>query len=112
MQRSVSFVSKACLLMPFHLTMLNKHLLKQDLKAGEIALDREKGFLFHKTSASHSEAIQRYVKSTTSNHTIGETRSPSTKPDKETAKRNALMKIFPNVHSLGKRLFNKRIIIS
>ena len=35
MQRFVSFVSKPCLLVPFHLTMLNKHLLKQDLEAGK-----------------------------------------------------------------------------
>ena len=31
-QRFVSFVSKTYLLVPFHLTMLNKQLLKQDLE--------------------------------------------------------------------------------
>ena len=36
MQRFVSFVSKRCLLVPFHLKMLKKHLLKQDLETGKI----------------------------------------------------------------------------
>ena len=35
MKRFVSFVSKPCLLVPFQLTMLNKHLLKQDLEPGK-----------------------------------------------------------------------------
>ena len=74
-------------------------------------LEKEKGFLPHETSASHGEAIERYVKSKTSNHTIDETLPLSIKPDKQTAKRNVLMKIFANVRYLGKRLFNKRIII-
>ena len=75
------------------------------------ALEKEKGFLLHETSALHGEAIERYVKSKTSNHAIGETLPSSIKPDKQTAKRNALMKIFVSVRYLGKRLFNKRIII-
>ena len=79
-------------------------------------LDKGKGFLLHETSASHGEAIERYVKSKTSNHTIGETLPSSTKPNKQTVKKkkkrkNALVKIFANVLYLGKRLFNKRIII-
>ena len=35
MQRFVSLVSKPCILVPCHLTMLNKHLLKQDLETGK-----------------------------------------------------------------------------
>ena len=75
------------------------------------ALEKEKGFLLHETSASHGEAIGQYFKSKTSNNTIDETLPSSIKPDKQTAKRNALMKIFANVRYLGKSLFNERIII-
>ena len=50
-------------------------------------LDKGKGFLLHETSASHGEAIERYVKSKTSNHTIGETLPSSTKPNKQTVKK-------------------------
>ena len=44
MQRFVSFVSKPCLLVPFHLTMLNKQLLKQDLETGKRRQTRKKTF--------------------------------------------------------------------
>ena len=85
--------------------------LKTGFRDWKNALEKEKGFLLNETSASHGEAIEWYVKSNTSNHTIGETLPSSIKTDKQTAKRNALMKIFANVRYLGKRLFNKRIII-
>ena len=98
-------MSKPCLLVPFHPTILSKHFLKQDLNWKK-ALDKEKGFLLHETSASHSEAIEQYVKSKTSNHAIGKTPPSSTKPDKQTENRNALMKIFAKVHTLGYRLYN------
>ena len=73
MQRFVSFVSKPCLLVPFHLTMLNKQLLKQDLETGKRRQTRKKTSFSIKTSASHSEPIERYVKSKTSNNTVGKT---------------------------------------
>ena len=50
------------------------------------ALEKEKGFLLHKTSALQGEAIERYVKSKTTSYTIGETLPSSIKPDKQTAK--------------------------
>ena len=74
-------------------------------------LEKEKGFLLHETSTSHGEAIQWYINSKTSNHTIGKTLPSSIKPDKQTAKRNALMKIFANVRYHCKRLFIKRMIL-
>ena len=73
--------------------------------------DKEKGFLVHEISALHGETTERYVKPKTTNHTIVQTLLSLTKPDKQTAKRNALMKVFANVRYLGKRLFNKRTII-
>ena len=86
-------------------------IVKTGFRNWKKALDKEKGFLLHETSASHSEPIERYVKSKTSNNTVGDTLPSRTKPDKQTAKKNASMKIFANVRYLGKRLFNNRIVI-
>lgn len=41
MQHFVSFVSKLCLLVPFHLTILNKHFIKEDLEIRHTYIENE-----------------------------------------------------------------------